>query len=126
MKPQSKSVAAKIAPPVVAPPVVAPPTTVTLARSTKARKGSSIVYQIPGLPSTVKIARSAFGAVVPDALTLVGSPFAAPAVPMAKLSKEERAAIRAKLTPADKARIARERATRAMARAATLEAAAAV
>ena len=116
---KSKAVAARPVPTVA----VVAPTTVTLARSTKARKGSSIVYQIPGLPSTVKIARSAFGATVPDALTLVGSPFAPPAVPMAKLSKEERAALRAKLTPVDKARIARERATRAVARAAKLEAA---
>jgi hypothetical protein len=120
MKPQSK----KVVTPVAQPVVVAPPTTVTLARSTKARKGSSIVYQIPGLPSTLKIARSAFGAIVPDALTLVGSPFAPPSVRLAKLSKEERAALRAKLTPVDKARIARERATRAVARAAKLEAAA--
>ena len=118
------AVAAKPTTPVVVAPIVAPiaPTTITLTRSTKPRKGSSLVFEIPGTKSTVKIARSAF-AVVPETITVVGSPFVAA---KAKLTKEERAALRAKLTPSDKARIARERATRAAARAAKLEAAAAV
>ena len=123
MSTKKPAAAAKPTTPVVVAPVVAPPTTVTLTRSTKARKGSSLVYQIPGLASTVKIARSAFAGDPPPAITVVGSPFAPPA---AKLTKEERAARRGALSPADIARIARERATRAVAKAAKLEAAAAV
>ena len=102
--------------------VAARPTTVTLPRSTAPRKGSSVVYDIPGLRVKVKIPRAAFVGNPPDALVVQGSPFAAP---KAQLTKEERAAIRAALTPADKARNARERANRAVARAAKLEAAAA-
>jgi len=111
-------------PKVVATPVVATPTptTVTIARSTAPRKGSSVVYDIPGLRVKVKVPRAAFVGNPPDALVIQGSPFAAP---KATLTKEQRAALRAALTPADKARIARERATRAVARAAKLEAAAA-
>ena len=113
--------AAKVTAPVVPAPVAAP-TTVTLSRSTKVRKGSSLAFEIPGTKSLVKFPRSAF-AIVPEAITIVGTPFAAP---KATLTKEERKAIRAALTPADIARLARERANRAVAKAAKLEAAAAV
>ena len=119
MKKQN-SVAAKVVAPVA--PVVAQPTSVTLPRSTKPRKGSSLIYTIPGIGATVKIPRSAF-AVIPDSITIVASPFPAA---KANLQKEERKALRALLTPTDIARLARERANRAVARAAKLEAAAAV
>ncbi len=123
MKPQSKTVAAAVAPKVTTPVAIPAPTSVTLARSTALRKGSSIIYVVPGLRAVVKVARAAFEGNPPDALVIVGSPFAAPKMPMAKLSKEERKALRDKLTPADRARIARERANRAAAKAAKLEAA---
>jgi hypothetical protein len=108
--------------PVVVPtaaPVVVPPANVTLTRSTAPRKGSSIVYVIPGLRAIVKVTRTAF-VNPPDTLVIQGSPFA---TPVAQLSKEERAARRKAMTPADLARLARERATRAVAKAAKLEAA---
>jgi hypothetical protein len=109
-------VTAKAAPPVVG------PTTVTLTRRTTPRKGSSVVYSLPaGLRGTVKCARSVFGSVLPDSLTLTGHGFARP---VAMLTKEERAAARAAMTPTEKATKARALANRAMARAAKLEAAA--
>lgn len=68
MKKQN-SVAAKVAPVVAAPvtpvvaapvtPVVAAPVTVVLPRSARPRKGSSIVFEIPGTKSLVKFPRSA-------------------------------------------------------------------
>ena len=93
-----------------------------LTRSTRERKGSSIVFLIPGVRGSVKIARSAFGEEPPTTLEIVGAPFVPPVV---KLTAEQRAAARAAMTPLDKAKAARERATRAAARAARLEAAAA-
>ena len=90
-----------------------------LSRSTKERKGSSVVFLIPGVRGSVKIARSAFET-VPDALVVVGRPFVAPVV---RLTKEERAARRKAMTPKEKAAAARARAERALRLAAKLEAA---
>src|SRR5437773_837512 len=70
-------------------------TNVRLTRSTAPRKGSSIVFLIPGVRGTVKIARSAFSGEPPALLEVVGSPFAPASVPKAKMTKEERAAERA-------------------------------
>ena len=100
---------------VPSPVAIVTPPSVRLTRSAAPRKGSAIVYQIPGVRGTVKIARSLFEGEPPAVLDVSGSPFA---MPKPVLSKEERAALRATLTPADKARLARERANRAMARAA--------
>ena len=97
------------------------PKTITLSRSTKERKGSSIVFLIPGVRGSVRVARAAFNGEPPATLDVVGSPFAPPVVQM---TKEERAAARAAMTPLQKAVVARERANRALARAAKLEAAA--
>ena len=117
----------KTAPKVAAAPKPSPvsvevPKTVILTCSTKERKGSSIVFVIPGVRGTVKVARSAFGAEPPTTLEVVGAPFVKP---IAKMTAEERAAARAAMTPLDKAKAARERANRAAARAARFEAAAA-
>lgn len=81
MKPQSKPAAA-VAPQVVTPAILPTPASVTLTRSTAPRKGSSIVYVIPGLRATVKVAKAALEGNPPDALVIVGSPFAAPMVPI--------------------------------------------
>jgi len=98
------------------------PATITLTRSEKPRKGSSVVFTIPGVRGRVLVSRVAFDAEPPTTLVVVGSPFAAPRVTM---TKEQRAAARASMTPLQKAQAARQRADRAIARAARLEAAAA-
>ena len=121
-KPASKVVATpKPAP--VAPRPAAPeaPKTVTLNRATKGRKGTSIVFLIPGVRGTVKIARPAFVGEPPATLEVVGQPFAPRVV---KMTKEERAAARAAMNPLQKAQAARARAERALRLAAKLEAAA--
>jgi hypothetical protein len=100
----------------------------TLTRTNVDRKGSSIVYSLgDGYRGTVKFARSVFGETIPSTLELTGDGFAAPgSKAKAKMTKEERAAARAAMTPADKARRAKEIADRATARAAKLAAAAGV
>jgi len=72
------------------------PKAVTLTRSTKERKGTSVVFLIPGVRGTVKVARTAFAGEPPTILEVVGQPFAPPVV---KTTKEERAAARAAMTP---------------------------
>ena len=103
----------------VAAPVVVP-NVVTLTRSTKERKGSSVVFLIAGVRGRVLVSRTAFAGEPPATLDVAGQPFAPPV----KMTKEERAAARAAMTPLDKARAARLRADRMVARAAKLEAAA--
>ena len=118
MKKTASKVVATVTP---KPAVVEAPRVVTLTRSTKERKGSSVVFLIPGVRGTVKIARTAFAGEPPMTLDIAEpSPFAPPVV---KMTKEERAAARAAMTPVQKAQAARERANRA-ARLAALEAAA--
>lgn len=96
-----------------------------LTRTNHDRKGSSIVFALgEGYRGTVKFARSVFGDSVPETLTLEGNGFATPgSKAKSKMTKEERAAERAKMTPQDKVKRAREIAARAAQRAAKLEAA---
>jgi hypothetical protein len=108
-------------PAVVSTPKVETPNVARLERSTKERKGTSVVFLIPGVRGTVKIARTAFVGEPPTTLEVVGQPFAPPVV---KMTKEERAAARAAMTPLQKAQAARARAERALRLAAKLEAAA--
>ena len=119
-KPASKVVAVPSKPAPVA-PVVEAPKVIKLERSTKERKGTSIVFLIPGVRGTVKVARSAFVGEPPATLEVIGQPFAPPVV---KMTKEECAAARAAMTPLQKAQAARARAERALRLAAKLEAAA--
>jgi hypothetical protein len=102
-------------------PVVEVPKVVTLNRSTKEPKGKSVVFTIPGVRGTVKIARTAFVGEPPTTLDVVGQPFAPPVV---KMTKAERAAARAAMMPQQKAQAARARADRAARLVAKLEAAA--
>ena len=81
----------------------------------------SVVFLIPGVRGTVKVARTAFVGEPPTTLDVVGQPFAPPAV---KMTKEERAAARAAMTPLQKAQAARARAERALRLRCQLEAAA--
>jgi hypothetical protein len=120
--PPSKAVAPK---PVAPAPVAATTTqkTITLTRSPKPRKGSSLVYTSPDLKGTVKFPASAF-TVAPDSLTLDGAGFASVAAKV-KMTPEERKAARAAMTPAMKVENERKRIERAQARVAKLEAAAA-
>ena len=108
--------------------VVSTPSTarvIVLTRGTEPRKGSGVVYSLAGLRATVRFARSAFGPGEPPATCQVsGEGFAEPFVAKASMTKEERKAARAAMTPAMKAEKARAFANRASARAAKLEAAA--
>ncbi len=120
-KPAAKAVAPEV---LQAPsaPVAAAKTTVTLTRSTKPRKGSSIVYTSPTLRGSVKFPASAF-LVAPDMLTLDGAGFAS-VTPKTKMTPEERKVARMAMTPAMKVANERQRIERAKARLAKLEAAA--
>jgi hypothetical protein len=87
------------------------------------RKGSSIVYSFgDGVRGTVKFARSIFGDTVPETLPVPEWPVVQGSKPKAKLTKEERAALKAAETPQMKLAAAKERARKAQERAAKLEA----
>lgn len=122
-KPAAKAVVPEVlqAPSAAAP--VAAAKVITLTKSTKLRKGSSIVYTSPALRGSVKFPASAFVA-APDTLTLDGSGFASVA-PKVKLTPEERKAARKAMTPAMKVENERQRIERAKVRLVKLEAAAA-
>jgi hypothetical protein len=97
----------------------------TLNRVNPDRKGSSIVYSFgEGHRGTVKFARSLFGVVIPNQLPGDVSqwPIASGTTPKAKMTKEERAAARAAMTPAQKIERAKAIAAKAAERAAKLEA----
>lgn len=99
--------------------------TVMLQRINQNRKGSALVYKFAqGGLARVKISRSAFGAEIPETLSdnLAEWPLAPATKPKSKMTKEERAALRASLTPQDKVAAAKERARKATERAARLEA----
>jgi uncharacterized membrane protein len=83
---------------------------IVLTKSDKARKSKSVIFTSPDLRGTVRFPASAF----------TGAPAA-----KAKLSKEERAAARAAMTPADKLQKEKDRLAKQQARIAKLEAAAA-
>lgn len=118
----SKPAAKAVAPEVSQAPVAAAKA-ITLTKSTKPRKGSSIVYASPALRGTVKFPASAF-VVAPDTLTLDGAGFAS-VTPKTKMTPEERKAARKAMTPAMRVENERQRIERAKARLVKLEAAAA-
>lgn len=76
------------------------------------RKGSNIVFQVPGRRGTIKFPRSLFGETVPETLDIDTQNFAAPGTSGSakpKMTKEERAAARAAMTPAQKLEQAKAR-----------------
>jgi len=76
------------------------------------RKGSHLVYQLEGRRGTIKIPRSLFGTEVPESFDIDTQNFAAPGTSGSakpKMTKEERAAARAALTPAQKLEQAKAR-----------------
>lgn len=91
----------------------------------RAVKGNLVLYTMEGVRGSVRFLTSQFAGDPPQTLTVEGTGFAQPSQPKSKMTKEERAAERAKLTPADKARAAQERANKAIARAQKLAQAAA-
>ncbi len=98
---------------------------ITATRINHNRKGSNIVFSLgSGFRGTLKGARSLFGEEVPESFT-VSAPdgaFATAGPVKAKLTKEERAAARAAMTPQMKVARAKELAAKAAERAAKLEA----
>ena len=98
--------------------------TMSLPRVNANRKGSSVLFQLPN-GRKIKMPRTTFGVVVPDALSFNVQewPLASGSAAKPKLSKEERAALRASMTPEQKVAAAREKAAKAQARAEKLAAA---
>lgn len=96
----------------------------SLPRVNVNRKGSSVLYQLPN-GRKIKMPRTTFGVVIPDFLSDNVSewPLASGSAAKPKLSKEERAAQRAAMTPEQKVAAAREKAAKAQARAEKLAAA---
>jgi hypothetical protein len=95
-----------------------------LTRINHNRKGSNLVYSFgEGTRGTVKIAASVFGPNPPETLPQDVSQWPVQVgQPKAKMTKEERAAARAAMTPQDKVAAAKARAAKAAERAAKLEA----
>lgn len=89
---------------------------ITLTKSDKPRKSSSIVYLGAGLRGGVRIAKTCFAGGNAPASLVISGPFAEP---KAKMTKEERKAARAalpKLTPAEKLAKLNERAAKLQAK----------
>lgn len=101
--------------------------TITLVRSQKPRKGSSHVFTSPDLKGTVKFPASVFiTGQVPDSLVLEGTGFSGVTTPKSKMTKEERAAAKAAMTPEQKLAAQKDRLARLQAKIAKLEGATAI
>lgn len=95
--------------------------TITLTLDPKTRKSTSLVFKLPaGVRGSVRIAKTAFpGGVPPTSLNLQSDSDSAFAQPKAKLTAEERKALRKdqpKLTPAQKLAKLQERAAKLQAK----------
>ncbi len=90
--------------------------TISLTKDTKARKSNAVTYTAPGYAGSVRFSKSFFADKSgPASMTLSDESFGAARVAKAKLTAEERKALRAsqpKLTPAEKLAKIEERAAK--------------